>query len=159
MRFSTVYTFWLCFFWLPALFGMVLPSTLSPQGRKPPRWGFCSRWKTEGPHYIVAISLLGSWISEIEAPAGMYEHTTCTNRQPNTTCKQQGILATQLNTASRSNSKRAIQTWLASAWHHMALGPAVLHKFRIAIFCSVCYDTNKHTRINSQEGLPMYQLF
>ena len=36
--------------------------------------------KTEGPHYIVAISPFGSRVPEMKALVGMYEHTTCTNR-------------------------------------------------------------------------------
>jgi hypothetical protein len=63
-----------------------------PSGSQTPRWVFCSGWKTEGLHYIIAINLLGSRIPEIEAPVGMYEHTTCTSRQPNTTLKLQSIL-------------------------------------------------------------------
>jgi len=36
---------------------------VEPSGSQTPRWSFRSRWRTEGPHYIIAIGLLGSWIS------------------------------------------------------------------------------------------------
>ena len=48
---------------------------LSPHGRKPQDRGSRSGWKTEGPHYIIAISLLGSWIPGNKTLVGMYEHT------------------------------------------------------------------------------------
>ena len=42
---------------------MQLCGTIEPSGSQTPRWSFRSRWRTEGPHYIIAIGLLGSWIS------------------------------------------------------------------------------------------------
>jgi hypothetical protein len=58
------------------------PVCLSPQGRCP-KMGTRSRWKTGGPHYIFAISLLGSRTPEDKTPMGMYEHAAYTNRYRN----------------------------------------------------------------------------